>query len=69
MNAELNLLQGGIFLEGTMSGEYKYFYRFDLDAGKVLLSKGSGNMDYTFQIEDKSFRSVINISAKIKKVK
>ena len=69
MNAELNLLQGGIFLEGTMSGEFKYSYRFDIDAGKVLLRKGSGKMDYAFQLEDKSFRSVINISAKIKKVK
>ncbi|MBC8256427.1 MAG: hypothetical protein H8E85_03880 [Candidatus Marinimicrobia bacterium] len=69
MRAELNLLQNGIFMEGTMSGEFKYSFRFDIDAGKVLLRKGSGKMDYEFQMEDKSFRSVINISEKTKKVK
>ena len=69
MRAELNFLQGGMFFEGTMSGESKYSYRFDIDTGKVLLRKGSGKMDYAFQMEDNSLRSVMYLSEKTKKVK
>ena len=65
----MNILQGGTFMEGALYGISKASYRFDLDNGKVLLKKASSNMEYDFTIEDKSFKTVMDISEKTKKVK
>lgn len=69
LRCKMNIVQGGTFMEGEMYGDFKGSYRFDLDNGKVLLKKSSGNMEYTFLMEDKYFKTVMSISEKTKKVK
>ena len=69
MNCNMRFMQSGMFFEGPMTGEMKHSYRFDLNNGKIIKQTSSGEMDMHLTMEGQSWRTIINLSDKRKKVK
>ena len=69
MTCEMNILQGSIFMQGKMTGEASYKNQFDIKSGTVLLRKGSGNYNYSFNMDDKVFKSNMIMTEKLKQRK
>ena len=69
MKCNMRFMTRGIFMEGPMTGELKHSYRFDLNNGKIIKQTSYGEMDMHLTMEGQSWRTVINLSDKQKKVK
>ena len=69
VTCELRMAMMGEFMEGVQTGTFNSSYRFDIDAGEIIVDKGSGEMQGEFHIADVDFNTVMYLSNTYKRVK
>lgn len=69
VKCEFRMVLMGEFMEGGQTGTFKKFYRFDINAGEIIVDKGSGEMRGEYHLGDLDFKTVMYFSNTFKRVK
>ena len=69
IKCELRMAMMGEFMEGVQTGTSKSSYRFDIDAGELIVVKGSGKMRGEYNLGEADFNTVMYLSNTYKRVK
>ena len=69
VKCEIRMIVAGEFMEGVQTGTFKGSYRFDIDAGEIIVDKGSGKMRGEYYYSDFDMKSIMYLSNTYKRVK
>ena len=69
VTCELRMAMMGEFMEGVQTGTFNNLYRFDINAGEIIVDKGSGEMRGEYNLGDLDFKTVMYFSNTFKRVK
>jgi len=69
IKCEFRMVLMGEFMEGEQAGTFNKLYRFDIDAGEIIVEKGSGELLGEYHLEDSDFKTIMYFSNTFKRVK
>ena len=69
IKCEFRMVLEGDFMEGGQTGTFNNLYRFDINAGEIIVDKTSGELRGEYHLGDLDFKTVMYFSNTFKRVK